>query len=86
MSNKYSTKQILAETAGWYGAVAILGAYALVSFGIVSSDGFIFQILNLTGALGIIAIATYKRVKQSIVLNIFWAAIALIAIINILIA
>lgn len=80
---RISTKQLLAEIAGWYGAVAILTGYTLVSFEIISSDTLLFQLLNLTGALGIIAIAAYKRVAQSIVLNIVWSAVAIIAIINI---
>lgn len=76
-------KQLFAEIAGWYGAIAIFVAYALVSFHVLLSDGLIFQILNLTGALGVLIIAAYKNVKQSVVLNIFWAAVALVAIANI---
>lgn len=78
-----SKKQLSAEIAGWYGALAILTGYTLVSFEIISSDTLLFQLLNLTGALGIIAIAAYKKVAQSIVLNIVWSVVAIIAIINI---
>jgi hypothetical protein len=83
MKKKMSKKQVLAESVGWYGAVAILAAYALVSFNIISGNGLIFQLLNLTGAIGIIAIASYKKVRQSIVLNIFWGIVAIVAIIRI---
>jgi len=76
-------KQLFAEAAGWYGALAILTGYALVSFHIISSDSLAFQLLNLTGALGIIAIAAYKKVRQSVVLNFVWAAVAAVAIFNI---
>lgn len=79
-----SSKQLFAEIAGWYGAVAILSAYILVSFTVISGDGVIFQLLNLTGALGIIAIAVHKKVKQSVVLNVFWAAVAIIALVRII--
>ena len=84
MKKKPSTKQVLAEIAGWYGTLAILSAYTLVSLKVIGSDTLIFQLLNLTGALGIIAIAAYKKVAQSIVLNIVWSAVAIIAIISIL--
>lgn len=84
MKNNITTKQLLAEIAGWYGAVAILSAYALVSFSIISGNGLLFQLLNLTGALGILTISLYKHVKQSIVLNIFWGAVAVVAIIGII--
>jgi len=78
------SKQLFAEIAGWYGAVAILSAYILVSFTVISGDGVIFQLLNLTGAIGIIAIAVHKKVKQSVVLNVFWAAVAIIALVRII--
>lgn len=76
-------KQKYIEIIGWYGALTIILAYALVSFKIIQSDEFVYQILNLTGALGIIVISVVKKVKQSAVLNIFWALIAAIALIGI---
>lgn len=78
-------KHLIAEIAGWYGALAILTGYALVSFNIVDSDGLAFQLLNLTGAMGIFIISVVKHVGQSIALNVFWAAVAIIAIFNIFI-
>ena len=69
-----------AEIAGWYGTSAIVLAYILVSFKVVPANGVIYQLLNLTGAIGIIIIAAVKNVKQSVVLNIFWAIIAVIAL------
>lgn len=78
-------KKILIEIVGWYGAIAILVGYMLVSFEIISSSGLTFQLLNLTGAIGLISIALYKNVMQSVVLNIFWVGVAVIAIIRILV-
>lgn len=69
-----------AEVAGWYGMSAILVAYALTSFGIIDSQGLWFQLLNLTGGLGLIIIAWAKGVMQSVILNVFWAVIAIVAI------
>jgi len=77
-------KKILIETCGWYGAFAILGAYALSSFAILSPHSLSYQILNLTGAIGIVLVSLYKKAYQPGVLNIIWTVIALIAIINIL--
>lgn len=70
----------LAETAGWVGAVSVLVAYVLVLNGVIPGDGFWNAFLNLIGAIGIITIATVKKVVQSVVLNIIWAAIAITAI------
>ena len=70
----------LEEIAGWYGTFAILGAYALVSFSYVSASSILYQLLNLTGALGIVVVSLRRKVYQPAVLNIFWALIALLAI------
>lgn len=78
-------KRKIAEVCGWYGIGAILVAYALVSFELISADGLIFQLLNLSGALGIIVISLVKQVRQVIVLNVFWAAIAFAALIRIIV-
>lgn len=69
---------------GWYGVVAILSAYVLVSFGVITAKGYIYQLLNLTGAIGIIFISATKKDKQPVVLNIVWAIVALVAIIQLL--
>jgi len=61
---------------------AIVGAYALVSFGLVDAESVVYQLLNLTGALGIIWISFVKRVWQSVTLNLFWCAIAIAAILR----
>ncbi len=74
----------LIEIFGWYGTCAIVIAYILVSFSVISSSSFQYQILNLTGALGIAAISFYRRTYQPAVLNLIWFVVALIAIINIL--
>lgn len=86
MSKNTSRKSshLLSEILGWYGAVAILGAYALVSFSLITANGLIYQLLNLTGALGLMAVAYYKKVYQSVLLNIVWSVIGIIAITNII--
>jgi hypothetical protein len=77
-------KRQIIEIFGWYGTFAIIGAYALASFSILKSDGFIYQLLNVTGALGLMTIAYYKKVFQSVVLNIIWLIIGIVAIVKII--
>lgn len=79
------SKASIAEACGWYGIIAILGAYVLNSFQIIDSSGFIYQILNLTGAIGVVVVSIVRRVKQTLVLNLVWAAVALVALFGILI-
>jgi hypothetical protein len=77
-------KKILTEILGWYGTIAIVGAYALVSFSLIKSSSLLYQLLNITGSLGIVAISLNKKAYQPAVLNIIWAVIAAIAIVSLL--
>ncbi len=70
---------------GWYGVIAILAAYALLSFNIIVAKSYAYQLLNLTGAIGIMIEAASKKDKQPVALNIVWAAVALAAIVQLLI-
>lgn len=70
------------EIIGWYGAFAILLAYALLSFGTISSNSYAYQLLNLTGAVGIIVVSFAKNARQPALLNIVWAIVALVSIIS----
>lgn len=74
------------QVYGWYGSIAILLAYGLASLGLVQTNSYIYQLLNLTGALGIASISILKKARQPAVLNIIWAIIALIAIVSLLIS
>ena len=75
-----TVKKAIEETIGWYGTVAIVLAYALVSFGFVPATSIGYQVLNGTGALGIVYISFKKKAYQPGVLNVIWAVIAAIAI------
>lgn len=70
------------EIFGWYGAIAILSAYALMSFNVIPADGWVYQLLNLTGALGVMIISFIKQARQPAFLNLVWAVVALIALIG----
>lgn len=76
-------KKLLIEVIGWYGMVAVLGAYALVSFGTIKSDSIIYQLLNLTGALGVAVISIRQKAKQPAALNLVWAVVAFVALVSI---
>lgn len=79
MSNVYI------KIVGWYGVVVLLGAYALVSFDVISPDGFWFQFFNITGSIGIAIEASSKKSWPATVLNIVWAIIGAIALARIFI-
>lgn len=70
--------------AGWYGALATLSAYMLISFAILKPLDVKYQFLNLTGSIGLGLICYYKRTYQPLFVNIVWGIIALLAIANII--
>ncbi len=67
---------------GWYGVVATIAAYVLVSFLILPPTSLLYQSLNFTGALGITIETYYRKDYQPFWLNFIWMMIALVAIIN----
>jgi hypothetical protein len=72
------------ELFGWYGTGAIILAYALVSLSVLEPTDLVYQLLNVTGALGVLGISIYKRAYQPAVLNVVWTLIALVAIMKVL--
>lgn len=76
-------KEKLIELFGWYGAVAVVTAYALMSFQMIDPYALSYQLLNVTGSLGILTVSLYKRAYQPAALNFVWVLIALGALLNI---
>jgi hypothetical protein len=74
-------KKWLIEIWGWYGMCAVVTAYMLVSFEVIEPR-LLYQILNITGSLGLIVVSFYKRAYQPAVLNIVWIAVAAGALIS----
>lgn len=77
-------RQTMLSILGWYGALTIVLAYFLVSFKVVRADSAAYQLLNLTGALGIVSISLQKRAYQPAFLNIVWTVVAVVALIRLL--
>jgi hypothetical protein len=74
--------QKVIEWLGWYGVVAIVSAYALVSFSVLPSNSVWYQLLNGTGAIGIVIESWNKRAYQPAVLNVIWTVIAVISMVR----
>jgi len=64
---------------GWYGVLAILGAYYLSSLDKIDQGG-LYQTLNATGAVGLGVLCFKKRAWQPLALNLAWLAIACYAL------
>lgn len=79
------TRKFIVETLGWYGVAAILGAYAMLSFGMTEPGSMLYLFLNATGAIGIVIDAWHARNWQPVVLNVVWFAIAMIGLVQVLV-
>jgi hypothetical protein len=66
---------MLSEIVGWYGAVAILAAYALLTTRRLSANATSYQWLNFTGSVGLIVNAAWNGAFPSVFLNFIWLAI-----------
>ncbi len=76
-------KNRITEILGWYGVVVIVLAYVLLSFDVFTSKSLVYQILNFTGAIGIMVDALDDKDYQPVVLNLIWAVVALITVFRI---
>lgn len=72
------------DIVGWYGALAVLISYGLVSFRLIPSTGWTFQVLNFTGGIGLLLIAWKKQVWQAVFLNAVWCLVAFGAMIQLI--
>lgn len=78
--NKYT------EICGWYGMIALISAYGLASYGVIGAQSLEFQLLNITGSIGMMIVALSKGVMQAVVLNIIWMGLGLVAVVQIIAA
>jgi len=65
---------------GWVGAVALLIAYALVSFKKLEGDSAAFQLLNIGGSILLAANTIFYGSYPSTFVNLIWAGIAIFSI------
>ncbi|HEX8546670.1 MAG TPA: hypothetical protein VF691_06880 [Cytophagaceae bacterium] len=73
---------ILIEIIGWTGALAVIIAYFLVSLNKVKSASYLYQILNLVGAILLIINTAYLKAYPSAFVNVVWVGIATYSIIK----
>ncbi|WP_323959547.1 hypothetical protein GC088_13595 [Arthrobacter sp. JZ12] len=70
---------VLADIAGWLGAVLVLGGYAAFSLGWIR-NGVLFQSCNLFGSAGLIVNAFHNEAWAFVLLNGVWVSIAVAAL------
>lgn len=63
------------EISGWIGAILVLFAYFMVSTGKASGDSQGFQLINISGAVFLVAYTYSCQAYASMIVNIIWAGI-----------
>ncbi|WP_433875264.1 CBU_0592 family membrane protein [Sinomonas atrocyanea] len=69
------------DLIGWAAALSMLGAYASLSLGWISS-GAAFQGVNLAGSAAFMVNSWYHGAMPSVALNIAWSGISAIALLR----
>lgn len=70
------------ELLGWIGTSFVIGSYVLLSLGIIQGNSYTYHSLVLVGSFGVALISYLKKAHQPFVINAFFVAIAIIALIR----
>lgn len=76
-------RRLLVDLCGWYGMAALLTSYLLISFELSGPSTSLYQVLILTGSITLGFNAYAKRAYPSAWLNVIFALIAIISLLNI---
>jgi hypothetical protein len=71
---------LIIDIIGWAGAVLVLLAYALVSTNRVGAQSGRYQLLNIGGAIGLVANSAWNGAIPSAAVNVIWIGIGLYAL------
>jgi hypothetical protein len=72
----------LPDVAGLAGALLVCAAYFLVSRRALDPEGLHFQLMNLAGAALLLVSLWFRPNLGAILIEIIWAAIALLALVR----
>lgn len=79
---RHLPKSQLAEAFGWFSSALILAGYALLSLGILDGDSVLYHLIFIIGSIGLAVITYRHRAFQSFTVNVFFALLALVALIR----
>jgi hypothetical protein len=68
------------DVLGWVGAVAILGAYGLLTWGRWAADSLRYQVTNAIGATALLAWAISIAAWQSALINAVWVVVGVVGL------
>ena len=71
------------EQIGWFGFVLIVGAYLFVTIKYLDVSSAGYHLMNLAGALCMVVNARHKKAQPLFWLNVVWALVAIIGLMQI---
>lgn len=77
-------REHLFQLFGWYGVIAVIVAYVLVSFEIIDAVHNAYLFLNISGSSGIFLVAIRRKDYQPAVVNLVWLLIGFMAVVRII--
>jgi len=72
------------ERIGWLGFVLIVCAYLFVTIKLVDVSSPTYHLMNLSGAMCMVINASHNKAKPLLWLNIVWALVAIIGLVQLL--
>lgn len=70
------------DALGWAAAILLVLAYGLLSTGRLAPRDLAYQLMNLVGALALIVHTWWYGAIPSVAVNVFWAGIAIAALVR----
>jgi hypothetical protein len=77
-----TTVAIAIDILGWLGALVLVAAYSLISYGSVDGRSPTYQTLNVIGSILLIVNTVWHRAWPSSMVNVIWVGIAIGALIR----
>ena len=72
-----TTVGIAIDILGWLGALVLVAAYSLISYGSVDGRSPVYQTLNVIGSILLIVNTAWHRAWPSSLVNLVWVGIAI---------
>jgi len=76
--------KLFIDIIGWIGSIEVIAAYGLNSYQKIKSNSLVFQLLNFTGGIFLIANTLYYCAYPSAFINVVWVVIASVAMIQLI--
>jgi len=77
-----STLGMTIDAFGWFGALILIAAYALISHGSMGGRSVAYQSLNVAGSVLLMVNTAWHHAWPSSAVNLIWVAIAVGALIR----